>query len=81
MNDSICIGSFDGPDKANSKVLAVKSSAPDEPMVHRLKRQMNCVNSHVQWKATTITPDEPTLGKCIASDHLMVLLSTPFSNG
>jgi hypothetical protein len=38
---------------ANSEVFAAESSAPDEPTVRRMKRQINCVNGHVQWRATT----------------------------
>jgi hypothetical protein len=52
MNRRSCVGSSDDLEEANSKVLVVKSSAPDESMVRRLKRQMNCFNGPVWWKAT-----------------------------
>jgi hypothetical protein len=45
-------GPSDALEEANNKVLAMKFSAPDEPMVRGMKRQINCVNRHVQWRAS-----------------------------
>jgi hypothetical protein len=55
-----------------------------------LKHWMNwrCISSSVKWIVSMVicsggqrlvAPDEPTPGKSIASDHLMVLLSAAFS--
>jgi hypothetical protein len=42
------VGLSDGLEEANREVLAARSSAPDGLTVRRMKRQMNCVNGHVQ---------------------------------
>jgi hypothetical protein len=72
-------GSSDGYKEAKSKILARNPLAP-------MNRQCisQCVGwfvSMIEWggRQLLVAPDEPTPGKSIASDHLMVLLSAPLA--
>jgi hypothetical protein len=73
------VGLSDGVKTTNSEVFAAESSAPDEPTVHRMKRRINCVNGHVQWRATASSTGWTDAWKSIASDHPTVLLSPAFT--
>jgi hypothetical protein len=56
MNGWVCSGSSDGRMEATREVLAVGSSALDDPTV----RQSSCFSSHGQWRQWLVAPDEPT---------------------
>jgi hypothetical protein len=73
------IGSSDGFKEANSKVLAAKSSTSNELTARRLKRQMNCVNGYVWWRATTSSTGWTDAWKKHSVGSYDVLLSATFS--
>jgi hypothetical protein len=79
MNRQVGSGSSDGRVEATREVLALGSSAPDDPMVCQSIASEQLVNGHVRWRQRLVAPDEPTPRKTIASDHPTVLLSAAFS--